>query len=158
MSTLREDQLQEPLLAAYYAIFLAASGEKGKARDYLEPARQTQLQLPEEKTLLDRAEAGSKWRASGTASGPEGSMIPPDRGFRHGESGFRRGLAFSRLRQGYGEPVRGQSAIHLSKLTLVATRMRPVKTKTPNARSSRKLRHFSPILREQKGTTSGLLL
>jgi hypothetical protein len=59
MSTLREDQLQEPPLAAYYGIFLAASGEKGKARAYLELGRQTQL-LPEEKTLLDRAEAAAK--------------------------------------------------------------------------------------------------
>jgi hypothetical protein len=59
MSTLGEDQLNEPLLAAYYGIFLAASGEKGKAREYLELGRQTQL-LPEEKTLLDRAEAAAK--------------------------------------------------------------------------------------------------
>jgi len=59
MSRLREDQLQEPPLAAYYGIFLAASGEKAKAREYLELGRQTQL-LPEEKTLLDRAEAASK--------------------------------------------------------------------------------------------------
>jgi Flp pilus assembly protein TadD len=59
MSTLREDQLQEPPLAAYYGVFLAASREKGKAREYLELGRQTQL-LPEERTLLDRAEAASK--------------------------------------------------------------------------------------------------
>ena len=59
MSTLREDQLKEPPLAAYYGIFLAASGEKGKAREYLEFGRQTQL-LPEERILLDRAEAASK--------------------------------------------------------------------------------------------------
>jgi tetratricopeptide (TPR) repeat protein len=59
MGTLREDQLQEPPLAAYYGIFLAASGENGKARAYLELGRQTQL-LPEEKTLLDRAEAAAK--------------------------------------------------------------------------------------------------
>jgi Flp pilus assembly protein TadD len=59
MSTLREDQLQEPPLAAYYGVFLAASREKGKAREYLELGRQTQL-LPEESTLLDRAEAASK--------------------------------------------------------------------------------------------------
>ena len=59
MSKLREDQLKEPPLAAYYGIFLAASGEKGKAREYLEFGRQTQL-LPEERILLDRAEAASK--------------------------------------------------------------------------------------------------
>ena len=59
MRTLRKDQLSEPPLAAYYGIFLAASGEKNKAREYLELGRQTEL-LPEERTLLDRAEAASK--------------------------------------------------------------------------------------------------
>ena len=59
MSALRKDQLNEPPLAAYYGIFLAASGEKSKARDYLELGRQMQL-LPEERTLLDRAERALK--------------------------------------------------------------------------------------------------
>jgi len=59
MGALQEDQLNEPPLAAYYGIFLAASGEKRKAREYLELGRQTQL-LPEERTLLDRAETASK--------------------------------------------------------------------------------------------------
>jgi Flp pilus assembly protein TadD len=59
MSTLRENQLNDPPLAAYYGIFLAANGEKSKAREYLELGRQTQL-LPEERILLDRAEAASK--------------------------------------------------------------------------------------------------
>jgi len=59
MSTLRENQLNDPPLAAYYGIFLAATGEKSKAREYLELGRQTQL-LPEERILLDRAEAASK--------------------------------------------------------------------------------------------------
>ena len=59
MSALRKDQLNEPPLAAYYGIFLAASGEKSKARDYLELGRQMQL-LPEERTLLDRAQAALK--------------------------------------------------------------------------------------------------
>ncbi len=59
MSTLRENQLKEPPLAAYYGIFLAASGEKGKAREYLELGRQSQM-LPEERILLDRAEAASR--------------------------------------------------------------------------------------------------
>jgi tetratricopeptide (TPR) repeat protein len=59
MSTLQENQLKEPPLAAYYGIFLAASREKGKAREYLKLGRQTQM-LPEERILLDRAEAASK--------------------------------------------------------------------------------------------------
>ena len=59
MSALRKDQLNEPPLAAYYGIFLATSGEKSKAREYLELGRQTQL-LPEERTLLDRAERALK--------------------------------------------------------------------------------------------------
>lgn len=54
MTTLREDQLQEPPLAAYYGIFLAASGEKMKAREYLERGKQADL-LPEEKALVDKA-------------------------------------------------------------------------------------------------------
>jgi len=59
MSTLRTDQLKEPPLAAYYGIFLAGGGEKSKAREYIELGRQTQL-LPEERTLLDRAQAALK--------------------------------------------------------------------------------------------------
>jgi tetratricopeptide (TPR) repeat protein len=56
MSTLREDQLQEPPLAAYYGFMLAVAGEKSKARKYVEIGKTAHL-LPEEKLLLDRAEA-----------------------------------------------------------------------------------------------------
>ena len=56
MSTLREDQLQEPSLAAYYGFMLAVAGEKGKARKYVESGKTAHL-LPEEKQLIDRAEA-----------------------------------------------------------------------------------------------------
>jgi predicted Zn-dependent protease len=55
MSKLREEQLQDPPLAAYYGIFLAAAGDKEKARQYLERGKQADL-LAEEKTLLERAE------------------------------------------------------------------------------------------------------
>jgi len=56
MSTLREDQLQEPPLAAYYGFMLAVAGEKSKARKYVEIGKTAHL-LPEEKLLIDRAEA-----------------------------------------------------------------------------------------------------
>ncbi|HET9418883.1 MAG TPA: hypothetical protein VFO30_06040 [Chthoniobacterales bacterium] len=59
MSKLREDQLQEPSMAAYYGIFLAATGDKEKARAYLARGRQADL-LPEEKALLDRMELTAK--------------------------------------------------------------------------------------------------
>jgi hypothetical protein len=53
MSNLRADQLEEPSLAAYYGIFLAANGEKLKARSYLARGKQADL-LPEEKDLVER--------------------------------------------------------------------------------------------------------
>ena len=56
MSTLREDQLQEPPLAAYYGFMLAIAGEKSKARKYVEIGKTAHL-LPEEKLLIGRAEA-----------------------------------------------------------------------------------------------------
>jgi Flp pilus assembly protein TadD len=59
ISKLREEELQEPSLAAYYGIFLAASGDKIKAREYLERGKKADL-LPEEKTLIERAETALK--------------------------------------------------------------------------------------------------
>jgi Flp pilus assembly protein TadD len=56
MNKLREDQLRDPSLAAYYAIFLAASGDKAKAREYLEQGKQANL-LPEEQALVERSAA-----------------------------------------------------------------------------------------------------
>jgi hypothetical protein len=56
---LREDQLQDPSLAAYYGIFLAAIGDKEKARKYLARGRQADL-LPEEKDLVERMELGAR--------------------------------------------------------------------------------------------------
>jgi len=55
MSKLRDDQLRDPPIAAYYAIFLAARGDKDKAREYLEQGKQASL-LPEEKVLVERSE------------------------------------------------------------------------------------------------------
>ena len=54
MNKLREDQLRDPALAAYYGIFLAASGDKEKARQYLEQGKQANL-LPEEQELIERS-------------------------------------------------------------------------------------------------------
>ena len=59
MNTLREDQYRDPSLAAYYGIMLAAAGERGKAREYLQIGKTATL-LPEEKILIDHAEATSK--------------------------------------------------------------------------------------------------
>ena len=56
MDNLREEQLQEPGIAAYYGIILAAAGEKEKARMYLAEGAKAYL-LPEEKALLAKAEA-----------------------------------------------------------------------------------------------------
>ena len=56
MNKLSENQLRDPSLAAYYAIFLAASGDKAKAREYLEQSKQANL-LPEEQTLIERSAA-----------------------------------------------------------------------------------------------------
>jgi predicted Zn-dependent protease len=56
MNKLPADQLRDPSLAAYYAIFLAATGDKAKAREYLEQGKQANL-LPEEKALVERSEA-----------------------------------------------------------------------------------------------------
>jgi len=58
MNTLREDQYRDPSLAAYYGIMLAAAGDKAKAREYLEIGKTATL-LPEEKALIDHAEAAS---------------------------------------------------------------------------------------------------
>jgi hypothetical protein len=59
MRKLRDDQLQEPSVAGYYGIFLAVTGDKEKARNYLVLGRQGDL-LPEEQALLKRAEVALK--------------------------------------------------------------------------------------------------
>ena len=71
MSGLRDDQLENPSLAAYYGIVLAAAGETTKARKYIEIGRKAHL-LSEEKALIGRAEALSKYSARHCHSEPFG--------------------------------------------------------------------------------------
>jgi Flp pilus assembly protein TadD len=59
LETLRPEQLQEPSIAAYYGIVLAAAGEKEKAREYLARGA-TAFLLPEEKALVARAETAAR--------------------------------------------------------------------------------------------------
>jgi hypothetical protein len=59
LETLGQEQLQEPSIAAYYGIVLAAAGEKEKARDYLARGAKAFL-LPEEKALLAKAEVAAR--------------------------------------------------------------------------------------------------
>jgi predicted Zn-dependent protease len=54
MRVLRPDQLRDPTIAAYYGIFLAASGAHAEAAGFLELAKKAAL-LPEEKQLLASA-------------------------------------------------------------------------------------------------------
>ncbi|MDQ6623259.1 MAG: hypothetical protein M3Y86_07215 [Verrucomicrobiota bacterium] len=56
MRTLTDAQLNEPSIATYYGLVLAAAGEKEKAREYLQRSAQASL-LPEEKTLVEKAES-----------------------------------------------------------------------------------------------------
>jgi hypothetical protein len=55
MDSIPQDQQRNPAVAAYYGVMLASSGEKGKAREYLEIGKTATL-LPEEKVLVERAE------------------------------------------------------------------------------------------------------
>ena len=68
MQSLTEEQLQEPAVSAYYGIFLAASGEKEKARHYLALGEKARL-LPEEKALLDQAKRRVKSSETTVSSG-----------------------------------------------------------------------------------------
>jgi predicted Zn-dependent protease len=54
MSKLKASDLDQPAMAAYYGIFLAAAGDNSKAQIYLDKAQRGRL-LPEEKALVDRA-------------------------------------------------------------------------------------------------------
>ena len=51
---LKEQQLRQPALAAYYVMMLAANGELERARAFLPAAEHANL-LPEEQTLLTDA-------------------------------------------------------------------------------------------------------
>jgi predicted Zn-dependent protease len=59
MSGLRPEQLREPEVAAYYGIFLSASGDQTKAREYLDLGSTANL-LREEKALLKKAAENTK--------------------------------------------------------------------------------------------------
>jgi tetratricopeptide (TPR) repeat protein len=54
---LNSDQLDDSGVAAYYAVILAGSGDRAKAKHYLERARVARL-LPEERNLLSKAQEG----------------------------------------------------------------------------------------------------
>ncbi len=54
MSQLRPEELQNPSVAGYYGLFLAAAGETSKAKQYLDLAAKAQV-LPEEADLFRRA-------------------------------------------------------------------------------------------------------
>jgi cytochrome c-type biogenesis protein CcmH/NrfG len=56
LQTLTPEQLKQPALATYYAVFLAAVGDKDKARQYAALAKNAPS-LPEEKKLLQNVEA-----------------------------------------------------------------------------------------------------
>ena len=58
MGSLSADQLQDPGTSAYYGIFLVAAGRRQDAEPYLAHGATASL-LPEEKVLLDRAQAAS---------------------------------------------------------------------------------------------------
>jgi len=51
MDTLKPEQLNEPVIASYYGLFLAAAGHAEKAQKYLQLGAQAAM-LPEEKTLI----------------------------------------------------------------------------------------------------------
>jgi predicted Zn-dependent protease len=58
MNSLSADQLQDPGTSAYFGIFLTAAGRRQDAEPYLVRGATASL-LPEEKALLDRAQAAS---------------------------------------------------------------------------------------------------
>jgi len=58
MNSLSVDQLQDPGTSAYFGIFLTAAGRRQDAEPYLVRGATASL-LPEEKVLLDRAQAAS---------------------------------------------------------------------------------------------------
>ena len=58
MSALKPEDLRQPQVALYYAIFLLAAGHAERAEEYLKLSA-TWTMLPEEKALLDRARGAS---------------------------------------------------------------------------------------------------
>jgi hypothetical protein len=60
MGALGDTQLNDPSVAAYYGLFLAAVGEKQKAREYFRIGASAKL-LPEERALIAEAESSLKY-------------------------------------------------------------------------------------------------
>ncbi len=59
MATLKPEDLRQPQIALYHAIFLLANGQADKAEEFLKISAQVPM-LPEEKSLLDNVIANSK--------------------------------------------------------------------------------------------------
>ena len=57
IKTLKPQELQDPSIAGYYGLILKATGDRAKARAYLDWTAKARL-LPEEKKLFDNAKAG----------------------------------------------------------------------------------------------------
>ena len=57
IKTLKPGQLQDPSVAGYYGLILKATGDRARARAYLDWRARAHL-LPEEKKLFDQAKAG----------------------------------------------------------------------------------------------------
>ena len=57
MKTLKPQELQDPSIAGYYGLILKATGDRARARAYLDWTAKARL-LPEEKKLFDNAKAG----------------------------------------------------------------------------------------------------
>ncbi len=59
MATLKPEDLRQPQIALYHAIFLIANGQAEKAEEYLKLCANSPM-LPEEQALLDRVKAETK--------------------------------------------------------------------------------------------------
>jgi predicted Zn-dependent protease len=57
IKTLKPGELQDPSIAGYYGLILKATGDRARARAYLDWTAKARL-LPEEKKLFDQAKAG----------------------------------------------------------------------------------------------------
>ena len=73
MAALKPEDLRQPQVALYYAIFLIAAGHAERAEEYVNLSAKWPM-LPEEKALLDRVKAA---RASEAGSGKETSRPAP---------------------------------------------------------------------------------
>jgi hypothetical protein len=58
MQQLPPKALEDPSIAGYYGLILQATGDRAKARAYLQWASKAKL-LPEEQKLFERAKAGA---------------------------------------------------------------------------------------------------